>query len=132
MDAYLSKEALQTLSAQALLPINKRSDGLLIGHKRGPRFFVEKVIPTQKGFFPSLEKYFALNRHYDDKVLGFFSFQPDEKKLKKILAPFAFGKLLLKVRVDSRGNITVDPFVIDYEKDFHLNPIPFKSSQNSG
>jgi hypothetical protein len=129
MDAYLLKEAFQTLSALSLLPPDARSDGLLIGHKRGHRFFVEKILPTQKGFFSSLDKYFALNRLYDDRLLGFFSFQPDEKTMKKILVPFAFGKLLLKIRLDGQKDMSIEPFVVEFEKKFYLSPIPLRSSR---
>ncbi len=50
-----------------------------------------------QGFFPSLKKYQELDQLFDGKLLGFFSFNPDEKKVKKILAPYACVKLFLKI-----------------------------------
>ena len=97
MDAYLSQEACQSLNVINLISSSSISDGLLIGHKRGPRFFVEKILPSPPGFFPSLKKYHELDQLFNGKLLGFFSFNPDEKKIKKILAPFACGKLFLKI-----------------------------------
>jgi len=129
MDAYLSREAFQTLQVLSLLPPHTVPDGLLIGHRRGHRYFVERVLPTQKGFFPSVEKYFTINKLCSHKILGFFSYLPEEKRIKKIFAPFAFGKLLLKIRSEGRDNMTIEPFVIDYEKEFHLSSIPLRLSK---
>ncbi len=89
MDVYLSQETYQSLNVINLISSSSISDGLLIGHKRGHRFFVEKTLPSLQGFFPSLKKYYELDQLFNGKFLGFFSFNPDEKKIKKILAPFA-------------------------------------------
>ncbi len=86
MDAYLSQEACQSLNVVNLISSSSTSDGLLIGHKRGHRFFAEKILPSLPGFFPSLKKYHELDQLFNGKLLGFFSFNPDEKKIKKILA----------------------------------------------
>lgn len=126
MDAYLSQEAYQSLTALSLISSSSNSDGILIGHKRGHRYFIEKILPTLKGFFPSIEKYFVMNQLFDDKLLGFFSFEPDEKKIKKILAPFACGKLFLRIHLNKSKKMTIKPFIINYEKDFFLSPILLK------
>jgi len=127
MDAYLSREAYQSLKALTIISSSSKSDGFLIGHKRGYRFFVEKILPSMPGYFPSLEKYQELDQLLDGKLLGFFSFKPDEKKIKKILAPFACGKLLLKITPGQQNKLTIQPYVIDFEKEFFLLPIKLKS-----
>jgi len=129
MDAYLSKEAYQTLAALSLISSESNSDGLLIGHKRGHRYFVEKIFPTLKGFFPSREKYFAMNKLFEEKILGFYSFAKDEKKNKKILTPFAHGKLILQIRLNKNKKMTIKSYVIDYENEFFLSPIHLKSNK---
>ena len=123
MDAYLSQEAYQSLSALSLISSNSNSDGLLIGHKRGHRFFVEKIFPSMNGFFPSLEKYHELDQLYKGKLIGFFSFKPEEEKIKKILAPFSFGKLFLELNLNQQKKINIKSYVIDYENEFFLFPI---------
>jgi len=128
MDAYLSREARQSLTALRLVSSNALPDGLLLGHKRGNRFFVEKILPSLKGFFPSLKKYQELDEFYEGKVLGFFSFHPDEKKIKKILAPFAYQKLFLEINLNTQKKIAIKPHVIDYDKEFFLVPIKLKNS----
>lgn len=129
MDAFLSKEAFQMLLALSLISSTSNSDGLLIGHKRGHRFFVEKIFSSSKGFFPSLKKYYAINQALDKKILGFFSFQTDDKKVKKILAPFAYGKLFLQININKQKKMAFKSYIIDYEKEFFLSPIQLKSTK---
>lgn len=126
MDAYLSREANQSLAALRLISSPSKADGLLIGHKRGHRFFVEKIFPSKAGFFPSLKKYHELDQFFEGKLLGFFSFRPNEKKIKKILAPFACGKLFLKLNLNQQKKITIQSYVIDYKKKFLLLPLKLK------
>jgi hypothetical protein len=123
MDAYLSEETYQSLAALILTSPRSSSDGFLIGHKRGHRFFVEKIFPSLPGFFPSLKKYHELDQLFSGKLLGFFSFNPDEKKIKKILAPFACGKLFLEVNSNQKKKMTIKSYVIDYENEFFLLPV---------
>ena len=129
MDAYLSQEAYQSLNAINLISSSSSSDGLLIGHKRGHRFFVEKIFPSTPGFFPSLKKYHELDQLLDGKLLGFFSFKPDEKKIKKILAPFACGKLFLEINLSRRKKMTIKSYVVDYENEFFLLPVGLTSHE---
>jgi len=129
MDAYLSREAHQTLAALGLVSSNSNSDGFLIGHKRGHRLFVEKIIPLMKGFFPSLKKYQELDELYEGQLLGFFSFRPDEKKINKLLAPHAYGKLFLEINLNPQKRLKIKSYVVEYEKDFFLNPIKLKNIQ---
>ena len=129
MDAYLSREARQSLTALRLVSSNALPDGLLLGHKRGNRFFVEKILPSLKGFFPSLKKYQELDEFLEGKLLGFFSFQPDEKKIKKILAPFAYQKLFLEINLNTQKEMAIKPHVIDYDKEFFLVSIKLKNSK---
>ncbi len=121
MDAYLSKGAYQTLLALSL--IHSNPDGLLVGHRRGHRFFVEKIFPSLPSFFPSFEKYHKLDRHFEGKLIGFFSFRPNTKKIQKLLAPFACGQLYLELAPASQKKLDIKSFVIDYENNFFLVPV---------
>lgn len=129
MDAYLSEETYQSLTALILISSRSSSDGFLIGHKRGHRFLVEKILPSTPGFFPSLKKYHELDQFFNGKLLGFFSFNPDEKKIKKILAPFACGKLFLEISSNQQKKMTIKSYVIDYENEFFLLPVGLTSQE---
>lgn len=125
MDAYLSYEAYSSL--EALNMVKGDHDGLLLGHIRGHRYFVEKIFPTQKGFFSSQEQFLSLNQHFGDRVIGFFSFNPDERNAKKILAPLTQGKLYLSIHSQDDNTLDIRSFRIDYKDRFYLFPIRHKS-----
>jgi len=125
MDAYLSKEASSSL--EALNIVRGDQDGLLLGHLRGHRFFVEQIFPTQKGFFSSQKQYLSLNQHFCDRVIGFFSFNPDEQRAKKILAPLTQGKLYLSIHSQDDDTLDIRSFRIDYKDRFYLSSIRLKS-----
>ena len=91
-------------------------------------FFVEKILASPKGFFSSPQKYFNLKQKLEDKILGFYSFQTNEKQLKKILTPFAYGKIFLRLDLDKSDQLEIKPFVIEHDQGFFLQPINLKSA----
>lgn len=125
MDAYISVEARQFLQAQIIM--GARIDGLLLGHKKGHRLFVEDILPTQKGFFSSLEKYITLNTLLNDRIIGFYSFNPEESTTQKALAPFAQGKLFLDITPRDSQKLDIKSYTIDFDEGFYLSPIKIKS-----
>jgi len=127
MEVFLSAEAIQSLSAIQCCLSSTITDGFLIGHKRGGMFFIEKTLPSQKGFFSSQRKYFELRQKLEDKIIGFYSFQTNESKLKKILAPLAYGKIYLRLDLDKTNRLEIKPFVIEHDRGFFLLPIKLKS-----
>lgn len=129
MEVFLSKESVQSLSALQCSLSNTNSDGFLIGHKRGDMFFVEKIIPSQKGFYSSRQNYFELSKKIEDKILGFYSFHITENKLKKILTPLGYGKIFLRLDRDNPDQLDIEPFAIEHDQDFFLLPIILKSAR---
>jgi hypothetical protein len=73
MDVYLSEEAWQHLRAAAVDNPRGRAGGLLLGHRRGGRFFVERIHPCFSGPFPSSRTYWALDNIFEGKIIGFYS-----------------------------------------------------------
>jgi len=126
MDAFLSQKAYSRLKALGYLPFTGIPDGLLLGHRCAQRVFLEDIFPTQRGFFPGLQKYLELDQIFEDKIQGFFSFQENSHPINKILAPFAFRKLFLKINGHSKDGLTMTSFLIEYDQDFKLDPIPLK------
>ncbi|MCJ7579929.1 MAG: hypothetical protein MUP98_05275 [Candidatus Aminicenantes bacterium] len=130
MDVYFSRESIQTLEAKKIIATQQNSDGIILGHKRGQSFFVEKIVSTTRGFFPSLEKYYSLNTIYKDSIVGFYSFFHEEKKTKKILAPFAHGKLYLDVPVSTSNLLKIKAYSIEYDKTFFFSPLKLTLPQS--
>ncbi len=129
MEIILSKDASKSISVLQCCHISTNTDGFLIGHKRGNMYFVEKILPSPKGFFPSSKEYYAMRQTLDDKILGFYSFHTTESKIKKILAPFAYGKIFLRLDQDSRNQWVIKPFAIEHDKDFFLVPVALQSTR---
>ncbi len=127
MEVYLSEEALTSFAALRLVLSGTNTDGFLIGHKRGLMFFVERIFPSRRGFFSSEEIFLSFIKLLDNKILGFYSYQPDQKKINKILAPSSYGKLFLNIDINTKSQLVIKPFVIEYQNDFFLSPIKFKS-----
>lgn len=122
MDAYLSREAFRSFEALSLMGPHGNPSGLLIGHKRGHRYFVETVLPHLKNFSSFPQDFFSLDHLFEGKLIGFFTFGSDGKRIKKVLAPFACGKLLLEVQLQKK-KISIKSFIIDFEEEFFLSPI---------
>ena len=126
MEVFLSAAAFRSFAAIQCDLSHTNTDGFLLGHKRGNVFIVETALPSQKGFFSSQKKYFELKQKLEDKILGFYSFQTNENKIKKILAPLAYGKIFLHLDQDKNNPLNIKAFVIEYEQDFFLLPINLK------
>lgn len=123
MDAYLSREAQQFLTASGL--ISHHSSGLLLGHLRGHRFFVEQAFPFPINSPLSLKKLLQLHQHFQDRIIGFFSFQSNDKNLDRFMTPLALGKLFLQI--DFQETMVFRPFRIEYADKFFLDPIKLKT-----
>jgi hypothetical protein len=123
MDVYLSDEARRYLKAQALEKSPGGTGGLLLGHRRGPRFFVERIYPCPLRPFLSIRKYHALSRIFDDKIVGFYSSGRRAEKRKPTFPPFAVNKLYLEFDPHPRKGLTLRPAVVEYTGFFHLVPV---------
>jgi len=126
MDAFLTIEAQQALRAVKAISPRKSAGGLLIGHKRGRRFFVEKAFPAPSGFTPSPGSLAVLDSVFDGRIIGFFRFNPGEKDERDLLQPFACGKLFLAVESRSKAESVLIAYLIDYDGCFLLEQIPLR------
>ncbi len=127
MDVYLSDEARRHVRAQALEASHRRVGGLLLGHRRGPRFFVESLYPCSVQPFLSLERYRALCRIFDDKIIGFFgSGRPTEKPGRRV-PPFTVNKIFLDVEPRPGKAPVLRAAVMEYSGAFELIPVPLAS-----
>lgn len=124
MDVYLSQEALQLIKALDILAY--KSDGILIGHKRGKRYFVEKILSAPATFSVPTEQHLHLIQSFEDRIIGFFSFKPTAAKRKKILAPLTAGKIFLEIVRNNTGRLTYKGYLVEFDKKFFLSPLSVK------
>lgn len=123
VDAFISMEAQQALRAIKSIAPGKSVSGLLIGHKRGRRFVVERAFPAPAGFKPSLKSLHLLDGIFEGKIIGFFQFHSDEKKERAFLQPSACGKFFLAIDSLPSGQSLLIGCLIDYDGRFELEPI---------
>jgi hypothetical protein len=125
MDAYLTVEARRSLEAFALLG---GARGYLIGHRRGPRFVVEALVPAAGGRPFSGADLRTLDRVLGATVIGFFAVGPGRPAANKdALRPFGCGKLFLEARLEARKALVLKAFSVEYDGDFVLSPVPIAS-----
>jgi len=126
MDAFLAAEALQALNALNIISPSKKLAGFLIGHKRGRRFFVEKVLPAPAGFWPTLEDFARLDKLFEGKIIGLFAFGDAAKLKQHLFQPFACGRLFLEVRTREGRGLRFKARRLDFEGRFYLEPVELR------
>ena len=127
MDAYLTGDADRSLRAMALLAATS-VHGYLIGHRRGPRYYVESVVPSvgSQGF--SYAEVQSLDRIFDGRTIGFFVLGGSAKAWSLRAGPFACGRLALEAKRGPGSGLRFKAFAIDYERGFVLSPVPVTRS----
>lgn len=124
MDAFLTIEAQQTLRAVKAISPRRNAAGLLVGHKRGKRFFIEKAFPVPRNFQPSLKNLVILQEIFNGRLIGFFLLNPSEKDERALLQPFACGKMFLAIESRSPAESILIGYLIDYDGRYILEQIP--------
>jgi len=121
MDVYVSEEARQQLRAQALEIPHRRARGLLLGHRRGGRFFVERIYPCLFGPLPSAQRYVELDGIFEGKIIGFYSSGGRGGAGEK-WPPFSYNKLYLELELHPKRGLILKPAVVEYSDSFSLVP----------
>ena len=127
MDVFLTDDAERFLKALSLLS-EPGQCGYLIGHRRGPRVYVEAVIPAGRGHAFGVEQFHLLDDVYDGRTVGFFFFGGGRRAESRVLQPFAYGKIVLEVRPGGRRAPALKAFSVEYDGGFTLSPVPLASS----
>ncbi|NOR14362.1 MAG: hypothetical protein GQ544_01525 [Candidatus Aminicenantes bacterium] len=124
MDVYLTRAA-QT-HFRALASFSSYPDGFLIGHKRGQRYFVESVFSVPIRVASAQAKHITLDQLLDERILGFFTFLPNNIKRERLFRPLFMGKVLLEVQASSGKDPDMKAYSIDYADRFFLSPLKIK------
>lgn len=147
VDVFLSADAQRTLQAVRVLSPAKCASGLLLGHKRAGRFFVETAFPAPAGFRPDSQNFPTLSANFQGRIIGFFLMGGSAADRRAFLQPLACGRCIVTVAPsnsrDSAGRgspniakrnshdiarrepgaIAFRAFAIDYDGRFRLDPI---------
>jgi hypothetical protein len=121
MEALFTPQSTRLL--QALVLSGKRPDGLLFGHRRGDTLIITEILPTGGGFFSRLDNLWAIDDLTEGGLLGFFTFSDSPSKAKKLLAPWACGKIFLRINQGEQGEAEYEGARIEFESVFSLREI---------
>jgi hypothetical protein len=124
VDVFITPEARREIEALRVVRPSASTWGLLVGHKRGFRFIVEKVFPAGSGrALPSERLLAGLDRIWPGGVIGFFAIRLSAPVKKAVLGPMFYGKLVLELGSTARKR-SVRSFVVEFKRKFFLSPVP--------
>jgi hypothetical protein len=124
MDVYLTRRALQQLEALGAMSAGK--EGILNGHKRGQRFFVEHILQMEGTLPPSPENPRFLHDHFRGSFLGFFSFDSGGSREQREWGPAQVGKVFLEIDGRPGSKPRYRASLIDFDGTFRLLPVKVK------
>lgn len=104
MEIWILKSASEKL--RILNDIEKKSKGIILGHKRGDSFIVEDLIPLKKLNLNS--KKFISSLISKREFLGFFNSEENELSY---LSEFLYGSIIIKIRKEG-----ITGFIIEFEE----------------
>jgi len=123
VDAFITPEARREIEALTVFRPKPGAWGVLVGHRRGPRFVVEKAFPAGDGRAVPDERLLAgLDAVWPGRTIGLFAFRPTAAFLKAVRGPAWYGKLLLRLSGPVRLP-AIRPSVVEFERGFVLDPI---------
>lgn len=132
MDVLVTREAALEIEALAIVRPSGPAWGFLIGHKRGFRFFVEKVLAAGSAEPGTAERRFKeVERLWPGRVIGLFAVRPGAPLRRSLLGPFFYGKLFVVLRFRGRRP-EVRPFTVEYDGKFLLAPVPLAPAAKKG
>ena len=127
MDVFLTDDAERSFKALSLLSESGQC-GYLIGHRLGPRVYVEAVIPAGKDHPFRVEQFHLLDVIYEGRTVGFFFWGGGRRAESRVLKPFAYGKTVLIARPGGKGAPALRAFTVEYDGRFTLSPVPLSPS----
>jgi hypothetical protein len=124
MDVLITPEARQELEAMMALRPKPGTWGALIGHRRGPRYIVEKVVAAGRpGSVPDGQILEGLDGIWPGRTIGLVAVRPGAAFKKAALGPAWYGKLVLAV-AGRAGSPVLRPSVVEFARTFVLSPLP--------
>ena len=102
--------------------------GVLIGHRRGPRYFVEKVVTAGSAArLPDEQVLEELDRIWPGGIIGLAVVKPGAAFNKAVLTPAWYGKLVLR-STGAAGRPVLKTGLVAFERRFFLDPVPFAAA----
>jgi hypothetical protein len=104
---------------------------VLLGQARGFRFIVERVFPAGTSGRPDERALAGLETVWPGRIIGLLAVRPGAALRAALLGPAWYGKLVL-VASGSVKAPALRPFVVEHDRRFFLDPIPFAPPVKEG
>jgi len=128
VDVLITREAALEIRALGIIGPGGPAWGFLIGRRRGPRFFVEKMLAAGRSDPGSAVRRFRETEGlWPGRVVGLYAVRPGAEIKRAVLGPFFYGKLFIELRFFRKGP-AIRPFVVEFDGQFRFEPIPLQPS----
>ena len=125
MDVLITPDALRDIEALRAFGPRPGAWSVLVGHKRGLRFIVEKVLAGGlPGTGPDERLLAALDAIWPGRLIGLLAVRPGAELKRAILGPAWYGKLILLATGPAKEPV-LRSFAVEFDRKFFLEPIPF-------
>jgi len=126
MEVTLSREAELLIRAGRVPARTPPLEGYLLGHRRGPVFFVERLLPFGPVFSLSEDENRRIGRLFEGTILGTFSFRTGPARRRRVLRPGYYGTLFGQAGRGRTGRLRLEMFLVEYDRTFYLKPLPVR------
>lgn len=124
MDVLIVPEAQREIEALRAFKPRAGTWGVLVGHRRGPRCFVEKVVAAGgPGGLPDERLLEALDKIWPGGIVGLVAVRPGAAFRKAVLGPAWYRKLVLEPAGSSRTP-ALKAAVVEFGRKFFLEAVP--------
>jgi hypothetical protein len=123
VDALITPEARREIEALRAFGPKPGTWGVAVGHLRGRRFIVEKIVPAGRpGAGPDERLLERLDAVWPGRTIGLVAVRPGAAFRKAARGPAWYGKLVLELAGTAAAPV-VRPSVVEFERRFFLAPI---------
>jgi hypothetical protein len=124
VDVLITPEARKEIEALMALRPKPGTWGVLIGHRRGPRYILEKIVAAgSPGTVPEAATLERLDAVWPGRTIGLVAVRPGAAFKKAVLGPAWYGKVLLETGGPA-GAPPLQASVVEFERRFYLVPLP--------
>lgn len=124
MDVLITPEAQREIDALRVFRPKPGAWGVLIGHKRGFRFIIEKAFSAGDiGAVPDVRLLAGLEGIWPGRTIGVFVSRPGAGFKRAVLGPAWYGKLVLGLAGTAKEPV-LRPAVVEFDRKFFLSPVP--------
>jgi hypothetical protein len=98
--------------------------GVIIGHRRGSRFIVEKIVAAgNPGTVPDERILGKLGEIWPGRIVGIAAVRPGATFKTALLGPAWYGKLVLQMAGPANAPV-IRASLVEFKRNFFLDPIP--------